>query len=130
MPQGDAVQLLLIDLRPRPSRAAPGVEPVTDELLVRYRRDLTVLDCSESYAQFYGRRRVDMIGGNFADWLPANELEIVRRALSEAGARTILNTNQIAKTQSDGSQRWYRWIDFALPKDRARPPSSCRSASM
>jgi PAS domain S-box-containing protein len=115
MPDGDAVQLLLIDLRPRSRRGTPNVEPATDELLVRYHRDLTVLDCSESYAQFQGRTRSEMIGRNFADWLPANELDIIRHALSDAATRTIINTNQIAKTQSDGSQRWYRWIDIALP---------------
>jgi PAS domain S-box-containing protein len=118
MPKGDAVQLVLIDLRPRSVRAAPNAEAAAEELLVRYRRDLTVLDCSESYAQLHGRRPAEMIGRTFADWLPANELEIIRRALAEAGSRTIMNTNQIAKTQSDGSQRWYRWIDIALP---ARP---------
>jgi PAS domain S-box-containing protein len=115
MPQGDAVQLLLIDLRPRTLPGAPGTAGGKDDLLVRYRRDLTVLDCSESYAQFHGRRRSEMIGHGFADWLPVAELEIVRRAIADPGARDIINTNEIAKTQSDGSERWYRWVDIALP---------------
>ena len=84
-------------------------------MLVRYRADLTVLDCSESYAQFHGRRPTEIIGRTFADWLPPAEFEIVRCAVSEAGTRVIINTNQIAKTQPDGSQRWYRWVDVALP---------------
>jgi PAS domain S-box-containing protein len=115
MPQGDAVQLLLIDLRPRSLRQAPVTEGAADDLLVRYRPDLTVLDCSESYANFHGRQPAEVIGHNFSEWLPAAELEIVRRAVTDAGTRSIINTNQVAKTQDDGSQRWYRWIDIALP---------------
>jgi signal transduction histidine kinase len=118
MPQNDAVQLLLIDLRPQSLQGTTGIDAVGDDMLVRYRADLTVLDCSESYAQFHDRRPADIIGRSFAEWLPAAELEIIRRAVAGAGARSIINTNQIAKTQADGSQRWYRWIDVALP---ARP---------
>jgi signal transduction histidine kinase len=113
-PDGETVQLLLIDLRPQSLRGTVGTD-IGDDLLVRYRADLTVLDCSESYAQFHGRRRNEIIGRTFADWLAPAECEIVRRAVAEAGTRIIINTNQIAKTQPDGSQRWYRWIDVALP---------------
>jgi PAS domain S-box-containing protein len=117
MPQPDretTVQLLLIDLRPQSLRGTVGTD-IGDDMLVRYRADLTVLDCSESYAQFHGRRPTEIIGRTFADWLPPAEFEIVRCAVAEAGTRSLINTNQIAKTQPDGSQRWYRWVDVALP---------------
>jgi PAS domain S-box-containing protein len=116
MPQadGEIVQMLLIDLRPQSLRGTVGTD-LGDDLLVRYRADLTVLDCSESYAQFHGRKPSEVIGRSFADWLAPAEVEIIRRAIAGAGTRVIINTNQIAKTQPDGSQRWYRWIDVALP---------------
>jgi PAS domain S-box-containing protein len=125
-PDGETVQLLLIDLRPQSLRGTVGTD-TGDDLLVRYRSDLTVLDCSESYAQFHGRRPAEMIGRTFADWLPPAEFEIVRRAIAEAGTRTIVNTNQIAKTFPDGSERWYRWIDVALP---ARPGEAAEFLSV
>jgi signal transduction histidine kinase len=113
-PDGETVQLLLIDLRPQSLTGTPGAD-IGEDMLVRYRADLTVLECSESYARFHGRKVSDMIGRTFACWLPPAELEIVRRAIVEAGGRSIVNTNEIAKTQPDGSQLWYRWVDVALP---------------
>jgi len=116
MPQPDSetVQLLLIDLRPQSLTGTPGAD-VGADMLVRYRADLTILECSESYAEFHGRKVSEIIGRTFADWLAPAELEIVRRAVVESGGRCIVNTNEIAKTQPDGSQRWYRWVDVALP---------------
>jgi signal transduction histidine kinase len=116
MPQadGETVQLLLIDLRPQSLSGTVGTD-LGDDLLVRYRADLTVLECSESYAQFHGRKTSEIIGYNFAAWLPPAEIAIIHHALAEAGTRSIINTNQIAKTQPDGSQLWYRWVDVALP---------------
>jgi signal transduction histidine kinase len=112
---GEALQLFLIDLRPQSLTGTPGAE-VREDMLVRYRADLTVLECSESYADFHGRKVSEIVGRSFADWLPPAELEIVRRAIVEAGGRCIVNTNEIANTQPNGSQRWYRWIDVALPE--------------
>jgi PAS domain S-box-containing protein len=119
MPQadGETVQLLLVDLRPQSLTGTVGSD-LGDDMLVRYRADLTVLECSESYARFHGRKPSEIIGHSFADWLAPAELEIIRRAIAEAGTRSIINTNQIAKIQPDGSQLWYRWLDVALP---ARP---------
>jgi PAS domain S-box-containing protein len=113
-PDGEKVQLLLVDLRPQSFAGTVGTD-LGDDMLVRYRDDLTVLECSESYAKFHGRKMSEIIGYSFADWLAPAELDIVRRAIAEAGGRSIINTNQIAKTQPDGSQLWYRWLDVALP---------------
>jgi len=134
MPHGAAgepglVQLLVIDLRPRYATAVQVGEQTSDELLVRYRGDLTLLDCSESYARLYCRRAEDMIGRNFADWLPPAELEIIRRAVASASGRSLINTNQIAKTQPGGVQRWYRWVDLALPP-RANEPAEYLSIGL
>jgi signal transduction histidine kinase len=122
-PDGETVHLLLIDLRPRTVSEVPDSD-AGEDLLVRYRADLTVLDCSESYARFHGRPISKMIGHSLADWLQPTELEIIRRAITEAANRAgsnpnqIVNTNQVARTQSDGTQHWYRWVDVLLP---ARP---------
>jgi PAS domain S-box-containing protein len=123
MPQPDGVtaQLVLIDLRPQSLTGTVGTD-LGDDMLVRYRADLTVLDCSESYAQFHGRKPSEIIGYSFAYWLPPAELDIIRRTIAEAGSRSIINTNQIAKTQPDGSQRWYRWLDVALPVRHGEAP--------
>jgi PAS domain-containing protein len=127
-PDGETVQLLLIDLRPQSLTGTVGTD-LGDDMLVRYRADLTVLDCSESYAQFHGRKPSEIIGHSFAYWLPPAELDIIRHAIAEADSRSIINTNQIAKTQPDGSQRWYRWLDVALPVQPGRRRSSSRSGS-
>jgi PAS domain-containing protein len=127
-PDGETVQLLLIDLRPQSLTGTPGAD-VGADMLVRYRADLTILECSESYAEFHGRKVSEIIGRTFADWLAPAELEIVRRAVVESGGRCIVNTNEIAKTQPDGSQRWYRWVDVALPIGPARCRNFSRSGS-
>ncbi|GAB2176238.1 PAS domain-containing sensor histidine kinase [Dongia sp. agr-C8] len=113
-PDGESIQLLLIDLRPQSLTGTPGAD-VGEDMMLRYRADLTILECSESYAEFHGRKVSEIIGHSFADWLPPAELEIVRRAVIESKGRAIVNTNEIAKTRPDGSQRWYRWVDVALP---------------
>ncbi len=120
-PDGETIQLLLIDLRPQSLTGTPGAD-VGEDIMVRYRADLTILECSESYAEFHGREVSEIIGHSFADWLAPAELEIVRRAVIESKGRAIVNTNEIAKTRPDGSQRWYRWVDVALPvRDGEQP---------
>src|SRR5262245_54438944 len=70
---GIGVQVLLIDLRTE-TKSISGLFSDFDDLLVRYRLDLTLVDCSESYAKLYGRRPVDLIGRNLAEWLSEAEL--------------------------------------------------------
>jgi signal transduction histidine kinase len=119
-PDGETVHLLLIDLRPRAVSEVSDTD-AGEDLLVRYRDDLTVLDCSESYARFHGRALSQMIGHGFADWLQPAELDIIRRAINAEAGRgshnpnAIVNTNEIARTQPDGTQHWYRWVDVLLP---------------
>src|SRR5689334_14281212 len=78
---GETVQLLLVDLRPQSLTGTVGTD-LGDDMLVRYRADLTVLECSESYARFHGRKPSEIIGHSFADWLAPAELEIIRRAIA------------------------------------------------
>jgi PAS domain S-box-containing protein len=85
------------------------------DLLVRYTPELQVVGCSASYAALYGRKPEEMTGRNLADWLPRDELENVRRAVDCTASNEIVNTNQILRTLPDGSRRWYRWVDVALP---------------
>jgi PAS domain S-box-containing protein len=119
-PDGETVHLLLIDLRPRSVSKLPSAD-ASEDLVVRYRDDLIVVDCSESYAQFHGRKMSEIIGHSFADWLQPAEIDIIRRAIAAAdnagiNPNQIVNTNQIAKIEPDGGQRWYRWVDVVLPE--------------
>lgn len=120
-PDGETIQLLLVDLRPQSLTGTPGAD-VGADMLVRYRADLTIVECSESYAEFHGRTVSEIVGGNFADWLPPAELDIIHRAIIESDGRAIVNTNEIAKAMPDGSQRWYRWVDVALPARAGEQP--------
>jgi two-component system cell cycle sensor histidine kinase PleC len=55
-----------------------------------------------------------MEGRNHAEWLPPEELENVRQAVTHTRDNEIVNTNQILRTTPDGHRRWYRWIDVAF----------------
>jgi PAS domain S-box-containing protein len=120
-PHGSAVKVLVIDLRPQSITGTQGAE-IGEDILVRYRADLTVLDCSQSYARYHGRKPSEIVGHSLACWLPPGELEAIRRAIAAAEGRSIVNTNEIAKTLPDGAQRWYRWVDVALPVRSGETP--------
>ena len=112
------VLVLFTDL---PEMVQPGARPdtnlATGDLLVRYTPELKVLGCSASYAALYGRTPAEMVGRNLADWLPADELENVRQAVTRTDDNEIVNTNQILRTLPDGRRRWYRWMDVALKSE-------------
>ena len=118
---GDAtsdVLVLFIDLPEAPrTRATPVAGSAGSDLLVRYSFELDVLGCSASYAALYGRTPAEMVGRNLSEWLPPDELEIVRQAVHHTAGDEIVNTNQILRMLPDGQRRWYRWIDVALQSE-------------
>jgi signal transduction histidine kinase len=125
MPQpgdgGDAawdVLALLADLpEASQARSMPVAGMAGSDLLVRYSHELVVRGCSVSYAALYDRTPAEMVGRNLAEWLPPDELAIVRQAVQRTAGDEIVNTNQVMRVSADGQRRWYRWIDVALQSE-------------
>lgn len=97
-------------LRMSQERYREVVESQTD-LVCRYLADTTLTFVNEAYCQFFGRRREDLIGRKFLEFLPvgAHEDVLLRIGSLMIHRKPIMVEHEVLLP--DGSIGWQQWVD-------------------
>lgn len=81
------------------------------ELVVRCRRDGTLLFVNDAYCQQFGRSRERLLGSSFFDLIPESDHAEVRRKMASVSLErpTVFDEHRVINP--DGSIGWQQWTD-------------------
>ena len=97
-------------LRASQERYREVVESQTD-LVCRYLADTTLTFVNEAYCQFFRRRREDLIGRKFLEFLPVAAHEEILLAIGSLMIHRKPITVEHEVLLPDGSVAWQQWVD-------------------
>jgi PAS domain S-box-containing protein len=101
------------ELRASEERYRELVESQTD-LVCRFLPDTTLTFVNEAYCRFFGRRRAELIGQRFIDFVPevARARVLAHIAHVAEDRRSVTHEHEV--TMPDGSMGWQQWIDYPV----------------
>jgi PAS domain S-box-containing protein len=101
-----------------------GYKKIVDEipaLICRFLPDGTLTFVNKSYCTYFNKKRSELIGYNFYNFLPVNEHQKTRKMLEALTPThpsiTYTHTVQVA----ENTLRWQEWIDTALFDRHGKP---------
>jgi PAS domain S-box-containing protein len=83
-------------------------------LICRFLPDGTLCFVNDAYCQCFGKRREDLVGHNFFQFIPAEERPKVRERYSSINKESPVITYEHPVILPDGTLRWQRWTDRGL----------------
>jgi len=106
-------------LRNSDKRVHSIVEDMT-ALICRFLPDGTLTFVNSSYCSYFDRKREDLIGQNFFQFIPKEEQERVKNQFMALNRETPMVTYEHRVIASDGMTRWQQWTDRALLDEQGR----------
>jgi len=83
-------------------------------LICRFLTDGTITFVNEAYAQYFGKKREELIGYNFIMLIPEEDREYVRNQFQSLNSKNPVATYEHRVITKNGEIRWQRWIDRAV----------------
>ncbi len=90
-------------------------------LICRFLSDGTLTFVNQQYCRYFDKRKDQLIGFNFFQFVPEEDREDVRKHFSSLTAAKPAVTYEHKVTAPDGTTRWQRWTDRALFDESGRP---------
>lgn len=83
-------------------------------LVCRFTEDGTLTFTNSAYDRCFGGEGSTLTGQNLYKFIPASELERVKRKIRLLCEESPVITYEHRVVTSDGSTRWYKWVDRAI----------------
>lgn len=90
------------------------------DLVCRYLPDLTLTFVNEAYCDYFNQSRGDLLGVNFRDHLPPDELAVLEAHLKSLTPARPVGTIEHRVYHGAGEIRWIQWKDQAFFDEHGR----------
>ena len=89
-------------------------------LICRFLPDGTLTLVNKTYCDYFGRRKEELLGRNFFQFIPEAEREQVRRHFLSLTREEPMITYEHQVIAPDGTMRWQQWTDRALVDEKGK----------
>ncbi|MEW6569573.1 MAG: response regulator [Nitrospirota bacterium] len=90
------------------------VEDYQTEFICRFLFDGTLTYVNEAYCRYFGKKKEDLIGRSFMDFVPEGKRESVRKILALPGQRNPVVSLEHPVIAPNGETCWQRWTCRAI----------------
>lgn len=91
------------------------------ELISRFLPDTTLTFVNQSYCDYFGKTREQLLGRKFLELVPENEWPVILENLAAFTADRNIFTYEHAVRLPDGSTGWQSWTDRAFFDEKGKP---------
>jgi PAS domain S-box-containing protein len=84
------------------------------ELICRYLADTTLTFVNDAYCRYFGRRRDQLMGTKFIEFVPEAARAATLEYISAVMARARADSREHQVLRPDGSTGWQQWTDHAI----------------
>ena len=92
----------------------------TPSLICRFLPDGTLTLVNKTYCDYFGKRKEELLGHNFFQFIPEPDREPVRRHFSSLTREEPMITYEHQVIAPDGTMRWQQWTDRALVDEKGK----------
>jgi PAS domain S-box-containing protein len=96
------------------------VEDYQTEMICRFLQNGKLTFVNETYCQYYGQNRDELLGGNFLDYQDPVEHPATLQHLHALSPEKPVQTIQFQIHKPDGSPRWQEWTNRAIYDETQR----------
>lgn len=93
------------------------------DLICRFLPDSTLLFVNQSFAQFYGKKKKELVGTQWLELLPETERNQAKKDYVELSKEQTVNTIVRPYTKTDGTTGWHEWIHQVITDKRGEVQS-------
>ncbi|MCU0594314.1 MAG: PAS domain S-box protein [Desulfobacterota bacterium] len=104
-----------------PENPDPSLASILDDipaLICRFLPDGTLTLVNKTYCDYFGKRKEDLLGRDFFQFIPDSERETVRSHFLSLTVEEPLCTYEHQVIAPDGSLHWQQWTDRALADEK------------